>query len=424
MPLRVEVPKGRGFWYIRGTVHAGKRSRSVYESTGIGAGDPRGRYKAEKVKEKREPQLIQEVLTDPLERVTFTEAAADYGAERERERIARNPALKGQPDKEMEYVAKWVTFHRARGLADIPLTEMCTKAAHALATYFDEKHIQKGNKLSTMHREADTYHTVMNHAAGKGWAPEKYPRAQLPDYDILEQPVNKWLYPEEIMLFIRLAPKHLTLFTAGVFATGIRGGELLFVSRRRPSYQPNTTGLSLEPGQEHIFLGYTKSGKPIIRALPDWWVEMIHQALSVRTDAHDALFLTETGEPYLRPRKQRGFLVKTAWRPTRERVAAVIERLARRRAAAGDHRGAERLRQRAAICREVTPHWGRHNAASHLLMKGRSKGDAKRAGGWSTDKMLQRYEHLAPEANKGMANELDFGKTGRAIRVHPPKKAS
>jgi hypothetical protein len=270
MPLRVEVPKRRRFWYIRGTVHAGKRSRSVYESTGIGAGEPRGRYKAEKVKEKRERQLIQEVLTDPLERVTFTEAAADYGAERERERIARNPALKGQPDKEMEYVAKWVTFLRARGLADIPLMEMCTKVAPALATYFDEKHIQKGNKLSTMHREADTYHTVMNHAARKGWAPEKYPRAQLPDYDILEQPVNKWLYPEEIMLFIRLAPKHLMLFTAGVFATGIRGGELLFVSRRRPSYQPNTTGLSLEPGQEHIFLGYTKSGKPIIRALPDW----------------------------------------------------------------------------------------------------------------------------------------------------------
>jgi hypothetical protein len=423
MPLRVEVPKGRGFWYIRGTVHAGKRSRSVYESTGIGAGDPRGRYKAEKVKEKREPQLIQEVLTDPLERVTFTEAAADYGAGRERDRIARNPALKGQPDKEMEYVAKWVTFLRARGLADIPLTEMCTKAAPALATYFDEKHIQKGNKLSTMHREADTYHTVMNHAAGKGWAPEKYPRAQLPDYDILEQPVNKWLYPEEIRLFIRRAPKHLTLFTAGVFATGVRGGELLFVSRRRPSYQPNTTGLSLEPGQEHIFLGYTKSGKPIIRALPDWWVEMIHQALSFRTDAHDALFLTETGEPYLRPRKQRGFLVKTGWRPTRERVAAVIERLARRRMAAGDHRGAQRLRQRATICREVTPHWGRHNAASHLLMKGRSKGDAKRAGGWSTDKMLQRYEHLSPEANKAMANELDFGRAGRAIRVHPPKKA-
>ena len=184
-------------------------------------------------------------------RTSAAEAAADYGAGRERERIARNPALKGQPDKEMEYVAKWVTFLRARGLADIPLMEMCTKVAPALATYFDEKHIQKGNKLSTMHRE-DTYHTVMNHAASKGWAPERYPRAQLPDYDILEQPVNKWLYPEEIMLFIRLAPKHLPLFTAGVFATGIRGGELLFVSRRRPSCQPNTTGLSLEPGQEHI----------------------------------------------------------------------------------------------------------------------------------------------------------------------------
>src|SRR5687768_9779052 len=104
MPLRVEVPKGRSFWYIRGTVHAGKRSRPVYESTGVGAGEPRGRRKAEKIKELREPQVLKELLTDPLEQVTFTEAAADYGAKRERERVARNPALKGQPDKEMEYV--------------------------------------------------------------------------------------------------------------------------------------------------------------------------------------------------------------------------------------------------------------------------------------------------------------------------------
>ena len=237
MPLRVEVPKGRAFWYIRGTVHAGKRSRPVYESTGIGAGEPRGRAKAEKIKEQREPQLLKELLSDPLERVTFTEAAADYGVKRERERVARNPALKGEPDKEMEYVAKWISFLRRQGLADIPLQEMCIKVAPELDRFFDELHIAKGNKLSTMHRDADVYHTIMNHAVDKGWAPKKYPRAELPDYDILDQPVNKWLYPEEIMLFIRMAPKHLRLFTAGVFATGIRGGELIFVSRRRPNYQ-------------------------------------------------------------------------------------------------------------------------------------------------------------------------------------------
>lgn len=45
-----------------------------------------------------------------------------------------------------------------------------------LAARFDEMHIRKGNRPSTMHREADTYHTVMSHAADQGWAPEKYPR--------------------------------------------------------------------------------------------------------------------------------------------------------------------------------------------------------------------------------------------------------
>jgi hypothetical protein len=47
------------------------------------------------------------------------------------------------------------------------LTRRRGGGARRIATYFDEKHIQKGNKLSTMHREADTYHTVMNHAAGR-----------------------------------------------------------------------------------------------------------------------------------------------------------------------------------------------------------------------------------------------------------------
>jgi site-specific recombinase XerD len=91
------------------------------------------------------------------------------------------------------------------------------------------------------------------------------------------------------------------------------------------------------------------------------------------------------------------------------------------REAGGDRPSAERLRERAAICREVTPHWGRHNAASHLLKAGRSKQDAKRAGGWSTDIMLKRYEHLAPEANKDITNLLDFGRAVDAKRVQSKK---
>jgi hypothetical protein len=101
------------------------------------------------------------------------------------------------------------------------------------------------------------------------------------------------------------------LFVAGVFATGIRGGELLYASRRQPNYSdPSSTGISLEPGREHIYLGWTKSRKPVIRTLPDWWVAVVATESIRREDPHHALFLTEDGTPYKRPRKQHGFAVK------------------------------------------------------------------------------------------------------------------
>lgn len=429
MPLRVEVPKGRAFWYIRGTIKAGRRTGSVYESTGIGAGEPDGRRKAEKAKRQREPELVAQLLAeqDPTPTVSFTEAAADYGESRRTRRLMLNPALAERSDKEMEYVAKWITFLRARGLADLPLHQACAKPqwAEALVDYFDEMHVAKGNKLSTMSREANVYQTVMNYAADRRrkWAPDDYPRCELPESSVRDQPVNKWLYDAEVRLFIKCAPAHLEMFVAGVFATGIRGGELIFCSRRRPDYDdPVGTGLSLEPGHEHIFLGYTKGGKPFLRPLPDWYVTMLKGYLGTREDDHDALFLTDHGEPYTRPRAQQGFIVKTAWKGMRRRVVEAIERLARLKLRQGDREAAKYLRGRAEICGKVTPHWGRHNAASHILRKGGTEKQAQRAGGWASSAMLRRYTHLSPEANKALANELDFSKAG-ANRVQAKKAA-
>ena len=194
-----------------------------------------------------------------------------------------------------------------------------------LKAYFDELHIAKGNKLSTMSRERDTYCTVMNFAADpqRTWAPADYPAPELPDYDPFSVPVNKWLHDEEVRLFIKLAPKHLKIMVAGVFATRIRGGEFLFISRRAPIYADrNATGLSLDPGTEHFYLGWSKSRKPIFRTIPDWYVEMLHVHLAGRRDRHDALVLNDEGRPYKRPRHQKGFLVRTAWKSMRERVAA------------------------------------------------------------------------------------------------------
>lgn len=426
MPLKASVPPGRSTFYLRGTVKAGKRSRSVYESTGVGAGEPGAAARAEEIRLRREGEIYHEILYGPQSVVTFTQAAADYCDRRAKRRVDENPSLAGKPDKEAEYVAKWVRFLRRRGVADIPLADFCAQGARHLAAYFDELHRAKGNSLATMHREADCYCAVMNHAAhaDRKWAPDNFPRPDLPDHDVMNQPVNKWLYEEEIRLFVRLAPEHLREFVAGVFATGCRGGELIFISRRYPDFTDrNSTGISLEPGYEFIYLGWTKSKKPIFRTIPDWYAAMLQQYLERRTDEHDALFLTDQGEPYARPRRQRGFVVKTAWKRLRERVAAVLERLARRKAKANDNRAAARLLGRAAICRTVTPHWGRHNAASHITMKGLSGNAVRKAAGWQSERMSKRYTHLSPEFAKDMANVLDFGMSSRMVKPPAVKAA-
>jgi hypothetical protein len=47
-------------------------------------------------------------------------------------------------------------------------------------------------------------------------------------------------------------------------------------------------------------------------------------------------------------------------------------------------------------------------------MKGLADSAVQRGGGWHTAAMLRRYQHLAPEASKGLANALDFSRPKRA----------
>jgi len=182
--------------------------------------------------------------------------------------------------------------------------------------------------------------------------------------------------------------------------------------------------LSLEPGHEHFYLGWTqtKNSKPIVRTIPDWYVAMLHAYLETRADDFDALILTPKNRPYKRPRRQSGFRCKTAWKAMRSRAAAIVERLARRKVRQGDKREGARLRLRAALLLTVTPHWGRHNAASHIIRSGRGKFAAQKAAGWRSDRMVERYLHLAPEYAKELANSLDFGMGKKGAKAPAPTR--
>jgi site-specific recombinase XerD len=146
------------------------------------------------------------------------------------------------------------------------------------------------------------------------------------------------------------------------------------------------------------------------------------------------LFLTDEGIPYAKLKRQSGFQTKTAWRNLRERVAKVVLRLARlKRHQAKLLDGTEReemiskaqeLEGRGEVLRSVTPHWGRHNLASHAFIKGLDTEKVRRLGNWQTDAMVRRYQHLKPEFGKELANVVEFPKTrGTPSRTTRPRRA-
>jgi hypothetical protein len=143
--------------------------------------------------------------------------------------------------------------------------------------------------------------------------------------------------------------------------------------------------------------------------------------------------LTDEGVPYVKLKRQGGFQTKTAWRNLHERVAQVILRLARlkryqaNRLDGSEHEEmiakAQELEGRAEVVRSVTPHWGRHNLASHASIKGLDTAKVRRLGNWQTDAMVRRYQHLKPEFGKELANVVEFPKTkGSASRAAKPRR--
>jgi integrase len=375
------------------------------KTTKVRVGDLDETEKLEAVRHKEYSRIKNEILYGESA-VTWTEAAAHY-CERRRERLEHAGRLNpDDADPEAHRVLDLTDFFVGRGLADRPLRDI---AQADIDAYFRHRHFDRGNKLVTAERDASTYCAVMNLAARAGWVRANYPRPNLPTRDVLKQPVNKWLYPEEIRLFIELAAPHFRPIVAVIFGTGRRSGPLPFVKRTPPDYQdPNTAAVMLDGPNPHIYFGRTKNGDPEIADLPDWVVAELKGWLATRKDNHDALFLTDKGRPYKKPRRQQGGLTKNAWRGLRARVAREIRSRAEKLERAGHSDEARFLRERAKVVEQATPHWGRHNAASHLFMQGRNAAQVAERVGWRDSRMARRYTHLSTEMRREMANWLDF----------------
>lgn len=404
----LKLTKRAGIYYLRGTIAVGKTRRNLYESTGLRVRDAGSKDHAQTYLETRRQEILAQIQNGPENCVTFAEAMDCYIDRRIARLKERNPRFdQKQPDSEIDQALEISLYLESKGIARLPLGKLTQ--AH-IDGFFHERHMAKGNSLATARRHASVYYAIMNMAVRKGWAPPTYPRPDLGEYDQISQPiVGKYFEPPEIHWMIENAPEHFRPIVAMGFATGRRTSDLAWLARPG-RYDPvkHSGELIMAQGNERIFLGYTKNGKPHETFLPDWLLPILHAHLARRSDRYPELFLTNREVPYQRPKgRQRGGVFKRAFNTLVYKLAVHLLVEARQYPV----RSAERMHmvKRSRVVRQATPHWFRHNAASHMYAKGRDDSAVMDHVGWEDPRMAKRYRHNSPERGKGLANSLDFG---------------
>lgn len=421
MPLKIK--ERAGVYYLRGTVQAGKRkSGPIFETTGIRVGERGTKARADQIRIRRESEIITELLHGRKATVTWIEAATAYCERRQQHLSQTKPRFDPKaPDDTAGIVLQLTDFFQSRGKDSAPLTSL-TKAD--LNTYFQVRHFDRGNKLSTAKRHETIYKAVMNFAVKEWSFDSNFPKPDLADYDPLKNPVvDKYFEAEEIQWMLSNAQDHFRPILALGIATGRRTGELAFLARPGRYDEATHSGeLRLDKGREYLFLGYTKNGDPKITPLPDWVLPILVKSLNERTDRHTVLFLTNRGEPYKRPKQQGGGPFKKTWKTLKLNLALFLLMEARKHPPRSPER--QHFIRRSHIVRKSTPHWMRHNAASHLMMNDLSDSGIATHMGWRDPRMIQRYAHMSPSRGKQIANMLDFSVIeGGAKSVQPKKKA-
>ncbi len=177
----------------------------------------------------------------------------------------------------------------------------------------------------------------------------------------------RWLEPYEAESLHDAAGEHLNPMIVTLLGTELRMSELLRLK---------WDDIDLIKGEAHIW--QTKSGYPRKIELPS----RVVATLAVHPQRADRIFLTPQNESYSERFNQGGQI--------RHAFASAC--------------------QRAAI-EDCTPHTLRHTWATWFYSATLDVRRLKHLGGWRSDSMVSRYEHLAP---RGMGAELarygwDFG---------------
>ncbi len=403
----LKLTKRAGIYYLRGSVSVGNDSRGVYESTRIRIRDPGARQRAQAFLEKRRAEILSQIQDGPQAKVTFAVAANRYILRRRPKLIEDNPRFDPTAPDAVALQAQEIVDHlESLNRASVTLKSL---TRDDINSFFRDRHLARGNSLSTARRHASVYIAIMNMAVKEGWTDSGFPRPDLGDYDRHTKPiVGKYFEADEIAWMIENAPEHFRPIVALGFATGRRTGDLAWLSRPgRYDETVHSGELRMTQGEEHIFLGRTKNGKAKTTYLPQWLLPILHAHLARRADSFDELFLTDKGLPYKRPKVQGGGVFKRAFGTLIYRLTLHLLLEARRHPVNSPERA--HFVRRSQVVRQATPHWFRHNAASHIYRNGGGDADAMDHLGWDDHRMAARYRHMSPERGRALANSLDFG---------------
>ena len=416
MPLKLKQYKNRPHYYLRGTVKANRKRIRIFETTGIRVGSPGAKAKAEELRLRREAQLFEQLTTGkPSQDLSWNEVAVLYCKARALKRVSKRPELAGTTDPEAGYVLRLTDFLATKKAAHRPISELNLEDVQA---YFNN-HL-RGKELSYLHRCRNSYLAVMNWAVENQYREAGYPMPVLPEYDARKMEINKNLPVPVIKLFIAFAPKHARLLFDTIFDTGLRGGELLFLKRTKPDeHRPRRSGLSLKEGKEKLHLGVTKNGKPITRSISKRLAKRMRDELKKRKDPYDALFLTDKGVPYERPKVQRGFQYRKAWKSTRAKVVTELKSQLDTARRAKNAARVDELESWIEMVERATGHWGRHSMVSRAIIGGMSDRQIMVVSGHRSPQMIARYSHLRDNDSKKLAEEVSLqGASTRPSRAN------
>ena len=366
----LQVKERAGHWHVHGTLRAAGRSIRVRQSTGLPADRPR--EEAEAIRVRIEADLLDQVVHGRPPRVAFAAAAVEWLKSADpRPTDIRNAKALGAHFGTMD-------------LADITTA--------AIAGYARTR--QAGLAPATVNRTLNTLRSILHFAQRLGWL-EDVPHMERPK--VKRRSIDKWLDAEDLMLIIGCAAPHLQASLALMADTGCRVSEAI--------YLPISDLILAEDRARAIFRD-TKNGDTYGAPIREWAAQLISAHLGNRTTG--PVFVTDKGEPYADRKHQGGGQIKVGFRAAKRRARRTLLLEARRQPIGSQTR--QRLVARARNVWAATPHWLRHNLASHLLMNGESVRTVMEAGRWKTASLvLDTYGHLAPDHVRHAVDRLPFG---------------